>query len=261
MNWPMFDVDSHGATHTGRIRALNEDRYYLDVASGVFAVADGMGGHDAGEVASSSIVDQLRAIGIQSSAGDLKARFENCVASANRKIRQIAAERNADVIGSTLAALLAFERRYACLWAGDSRVYRLRQDEFMQLSRDHTEVQDLLDRGLINAEEAATWPRRNVITRAIGTLEEPLLDFTYGEIRAGDKFLLCSDGLTTHVENLEIGEILQRFGVREACQALVELALERGGSDNVTVVAVAFRTPAVEPQDKDPSAPAGKSRA
>lgn len=236
-----FDIDSHGATHTGRIRDLNEDQFIVKSESGLFAVADGMGGHEAGEIASSNIVEQLEGVGVPNSARDLRARFEECVSVANRTIRQIAEARNAAVIGSTLAALLAFDRQYACLWAGDSRVYMLRQNEFMQLSRDHTEVQDLLDRGLISADEASTWPRRNVITRAIGTVDEPELDFTYGEIEAGDKFLICSDGLTAHLDDEEIGDILMAHGARGACDALIALTLERGATDNVTVVAIEFR--------------------
>jgi len=200
-----------------------------------------MGGHDAGEIASANIIEQLQEIGVPTSARDLRACFEERVSAANRRIRHISAERNQAVIGSTLAALLTFDRQYACLWAGDSRVYMLRGNDFMLLSRDHTEVQDLLDRGLITADEAATWPRRNVITRAIGTVDEPELDFTYGQIEAGDKFLICSDGLTAHVEDHEIGAALLDHDAKGACDSLVALTLDRGAVDNVTVVAIEFR--------------------
>src|SRR5688572_14183222 len=115
MNRAVFDVDSCGMSHAGRIRDLNEDRYLVKADSGVFAVADGMGGHDAGEIASTSIVEHLKSIGIPSSAPDLRARFEDRVTLANREIRAISAERKAGTIGSTLAALLAFEHQYACM--------------------------------------------------------------------------------------------------------------------------------------------------
>ena len=204
----VFDVDSCGLSHAGRVRELNEDRYLVKSESGVFAVADGMGGHEAGELASSSIVEHLKSIGIPSSAPDLRARFEDRVMIANREIRDISSSRNGAVIGSTLAALLAFESQYACMWAGDSRIYMLRAGALSQLSRDHTEVQQLLDEGVLSREEAAHWPRRNVITRAIGALEDPPLDIAHGQILPDDKFLICSDGLTAHVSDDEIRDNL-----------------------------------------------------
>ena len=241
----VFDVESCGQSHAGLIRELNEDRYLVKSESGLFVVADGMGGHDSGEVASASIVEHLKSIGIPSSAPDLKARFEDRVIMANREIRELSS-RNGSTIGSTLAALLAFERSYACMWAGDSRIYMLHGGKLAQLSRDHTESQDLLDRGLLTPEEAAAWPRRNVITRAIGAIDEPALDITHGRINAGDKFLICSDGLTAHASDEEIGSTLAQHSPQEACNRLIELALSRGGTDNVTVVIVEFRE-AAEP--------------
>ncbi|NGN43429.1 serine/threonine-protein phosphatase [Mesorhizobium sp. CGMCC 1.15528] len=241
MSKHVFEIDSDGATHTGCIRELNEDRFLVQSDSGLFAVADGMGGHDGGELASNSIVENLKSIGVPSSARDLRARFEDRVTTANREIREIALRRNAGMIGSTLAALLTFEHQYACLWAGDSRIYMLRDGNLSQLSRDHTEVQDLLDRGLLTPEEAAISPRRNVITRAIGTFDNPTLDFTYGRIRAQDMFLICSDGLTAHVSDDEMRRVLSRHTAREACAILLRLTLDRGAVDNVTVVVVQFR--------------------
>jgi serine/threonine protein phosphatase PrpC len=244
----VFDVESCGKSHAGLIRELNEDRYLVKSESGLFVVADGMGGHDAGEVASSSIVEHLKSIGIPSSAPDLKARFENRVVMANREIRDLSS-RNGSTIGSTLAALLAFERSYACMWAGDSRIYMLHDGKLSQLSRDHTEMQDLLDRGLLTHEEAVAWPRRNVITRAIGAMDELSLDIAHGRINAGDKFLICSDGLTAHVADDEIGAALADKSPEECCGSLIELTLARGGTDNVTVVIVEFREAAAPPSD------------
>jgi serine/threonine protein phosphatase PrpC len=236
----VYDVDSCGKSHAGLVRELNEDRYLVKSESGLFVVADGMGGHDAGEVASTSIVDHLKSIGIPSSAPDLRARVEDRIIQANREIRQLA-KRNGSTIGSTLAALLAFEQQYACLWAGDSRVYMLHGGKLSQLSRDHTELQELLDRGLLTRDEAATWPRRNVVTRAIGAEDDPPIDITHGPIDAGDKFLICSDGLTGHVSDDEIEAELAGKSPEECCSSLIDLALSRGGTDNVTVVIVEFR--------------------
>src|SRR5919108_4289044 len=244
----VFDVESCGQSHVGLIREHNEDRYLVKAESGIYVVADGMGGHDSGEVASTSIVEHLKSIGIPSSAPDLRARFEDRVIMANRQIREISS-RNGSTIGSTVAALLAFERQYACMWAGDSRVYMLHNGKLSQLSRDHTEIQDLLDRGLLTREEAVSWPRRNVVTRAIGAIDDPALDIAYGQIHAGDKFLICSDGLTAHVSDDEIGRILTEKSAEEGCSSLIALALAGGGTDNVTVVVVQFRETAEPSSD------------
>lgn len=236
----VFDVDSYGQSHVGLLRELNEDRYLVKSESGLFVVADGMGGHDAGEVASTSIVEHLKSIGIPSSAPDLKARFEDRVETANREIRELAT-RNGSTIGSTLAALLAFEHQYACIWVGDSRIYMLRNGKLSQLSRDHTEMQDLIDRGLLTIEEAAAWPRRNVVTRAIGAVDDLAFDIAHGQILPDDRFLICSDGLTAHVSDAEIATGLAEKSAETGCAELIRIALDRGGTDNVTVIIVQFR--------------------
>ena len=109
------------------------------------------------------------------------------------------------------------------------------------MSRDHTEMQELLDRGLLTPDQAAAWPRRNVVTRAIGAVDDPALDIAHGLIEPGDKFLICSDGLTAHVTDAEIAAALAEGSSQDGCTRLIELALSRGGSDNVTVVIVQFR--------------------
>jgi protein phosphatase len=245
----VFDVESCGQSHVGLIRELNEDRYLVKSESGLYVVADGMGGHDAGEVASTSIVEHLKSIGIPSSAPDLRARFEDRVIMANREIREISSRNGGGMVGSTLAALLAFERQYACMWAGDSRIYMFRNGKLSQLSRDHTEMQDLIDRGLLTREEAVAWPRRNVVTRAIGAVDDPALDIAHGQILAGDKFLICSDGLTAHVSDEEIGLALAEKSAQEGCGSLIDLTLSRGGSDNVTVIIVRFGEAAEPPKE------------
>lgn len=230
--------DSWAISDRGCIRELNEDRYLVEPDMGVWVVADGMGGHDAGEVASSAIVERLATIGFASSAPDLRGRFEDRLARANDEIQDISRSRNGAVIGSTVAALIVFERQFACIWAGDSRVYLVRGGRIGQVSRDHTEVQELLDRGVITPEEAATWPRRNVITRAVGVTPTVATDIQQGQIEPGDIFLLCSDGLTAHVDEHEMEAAVLASPPREACEALIDMTLSRGGTDNVTIVVV-----------------------
>lgn len=241
-----FSFDTGATTHVGRVRTLNEDRYVVRPDLGVWAVADGMGGHDRGEVASSLIVRLIDSIGPAVSAPDLLARFEDRIIRANAELRRLAESTGADIIGATLAALLTSETYYAVVWSGDSRVYRLRAGSFEQLTRDHTEAQELVDQGVISPEEARTWPRRNVITRAIGVVDEPELAFEHGLIAPGDLFLICSDGLTGHLDDHEIAATLgtaepTAAGVQGACDKLVATTLDRGATDNVTVIVVACR--------------------
>ena len=229
---------SWALSDTGCRRELNEDRFFVDGEAGVWAVADGMGGHDAGDLASGAIVENLRFIGTPNSAPDLRARIEHQVAAANAEIQRISKTHGGTTIGSTLAALLTFGDKYACLWAGDSRVYMVRGGVLSQLSRDHTELQDLLDKKLIHPDEASSYPRRNVITNAIGVGAEVMLDLVQGAIEHQDVFLLCSDGLTAHVADHELPAILTKGSPKEACEKLIALTLERGASDNVTVIVV-----------------------
>ncbi|PBC07830.1 PP2C family serine/threonine-protein phosphatase [Mesorhizobium sp. WSM3859] len=237
MSTVALPIDSFGVSHQGCVRDHNEDNYLIEPQTGLWVVADGMGGHEAGEVASASIVDHLAMIGIASSAPDLRARFEDRLSRANAEIRGISRSRGI-TIGSTFAALLAMDGRFACLWAGDSRIYLVRNGSIFQVSKDHTEVQELLDRGMISAEEARTWPRRNVITHAVGVSDELEIDFQQGELMPGDVFVLGTDGLTAHVSDPEIEAAVRSATPRAACQTLLDTVLARGGTDNVTIVLV-----------------------
>ena len=236
-----FQAANYSLTHTGLARKLNEDRYFASPKSGVWVIADGMGGHDAGDLASEEIVRSFQGMPEFHSAQALGEYVIGCLRAANNGIRAISQARGGAVMGSTVVALLTFEGAYRCVWAGDSRGYLLRGDTLIQLSRDHTEVQELLDSGTLTPEEAANYGRKNVITRAVGVDENLLLDAVDGTIAAGDTFLLCSDGLTSHVSNLEIGELMAGRRSREICEMLIDLALKRGGSDNVTVSVIQFQ--------------------
>jgi len=236
------------ATHVGLVRTHNEDNYIAEPDSGLWAVADGMGGHEAGDVASATVIEALRSIGSPASAPDLLARFEDRILRANKRLREIARERGSAIVGSTVAALLVFERHYACVWSGDSRIYLIRAAAISQLSRDHTEAQELVDRGLLNAKEAKQWPRRNVLVRALGVQDDPEFDLNQGMLESGDVFVICSDGLTAHVEDQEIRDHAEHAPAQAACDALIALALKRGGTDNVTVVVMRYQPPRTEIQ-------------
>jgi len=136
---------------------------------------------------------------------------------------------------------------FACVWCGDSRVYLRRNGKLAQISRDHSEVQELIDRGVLRKEEAKTWPRRNVVTRALGATDEPELEIVDGPAYLGDRFLLCSDGLTVHVADDEIAALLEAPDPERAVDDLLRLTLKRGASDNVSIIVVDCEADAARP--------------
>lgn len=236
---PGLTFQAHAETHVGLVRKVNEDSI-LDLANiGLWVVADGVGGADAGDRASQLIVDSLRALTGPASApsflNDIRATLER----VNAQLRVEAAARGSGrLIASTVVCLMFFERWYCCVWAGDSRIYRLHDGQFDQLTRDHSEVQSLLDYGLISPEEARQHPSANVITRAVGADDALVLDAIEGLIEPGDAFLLCSDGLTKVVDDQEIGAVLSSTNAVEAVNRLIQMALDRGAPDNVSVAIV-----------------------
>jgi len=237
-----FRYESWAVTHEGRVRELNEDRFLMDPRIGLWVVADGMGGYDAGEVASSGIVEQLKTIGVSTSPSDQHARFVDRLARANQELQDYSQKRDGAIIGSTVAALLIYDGEYRCLWQGDSRIYLVRRGRLAQLSRDHSEVQELVEQGVITRDEARTWPGRNVVTRAVGVRPELDLEAAYGDVEPGDSFIICSDGLTTHASDDDILDAVSGRTARAACDMLLALVLERGATDNVTIVITQVRT-------------------
>lgn len=232
---PMVDVGS--VTHTGMVRERNEDSCLVRTDIGLWAVADGMGGHEAGDLASQIVVRSLDGISEPASSADLLEQCENRIFRANQEIMDLSRSRHGAVIGTTAAILLVREQHYACLWAGDSRVYLIKDGSIGQVSRDHTEVEALIADGTLSREDAMNWPS-NVITRAIGVAADVELEVVTGPADTGDIFVLCSDGLTRHLQDEEILQQVTTRNAQASCDAMLALALERGGMDNVTVVVV-----------------------
>ncbi len=226
-------------TDVGRVRSLNEDAFLDRSEIGLWVVADGMGGHAAGDFASRTIVDGLEQIAPPSEGSAFLREVEDRIQIAHTALRAESEARGSDgIIGSTVVVLIAWNRHYACVWAGDSRLYLLRDGALRQVSRDHSLVQDLVEAGELAPEQAESHPQANVVTRAVGAVEDLVLDKTHDQIATGDIFLLCSDGLTRHVSDPEIAAVLSETAASAAAQALIDLALDRGAKDNVTAVVV-----------------------
>ena len=235
----LFLYDTGARSDVGRVRDHNEDSLLARPDFGLWVVADGMGGHAAGDFASQTIVAELAEIGVPGSLEDLQARSMLRLGQATRAIQARAAALGGVTVGATLVALLIHEDQFACLWAGDSRIYLLRGGRLYRLTEDHTEVQQLLSAGAITAEQARVWPRRNVITRAIGIGQAVEPDTVSGVIKDGDRLLLCSDGLTEHLTDAEIaGFAGRRLSAESVAQALINETLQRGARDNVSVIVV-----------------------
>lgn len=228
---------SAATTHEGAVRPRNEDALVNRPDLGLWAVADGAGGHGAGDVASNAIAEALNSIPPGLTAAELLAQLRLRLAAVHRHLQEEAERRGpGHVIASTFVAMLARGGHFACLWAGDSRAYLLRGGRLQRLTRDHSLVQELIDQGAITEAEAEHHPQGNVITRAVGGPGELGLDKATGPIGAGDRFLLCSDGLYRTLDETVLTELLA--GAEPAAQ-LVRLAVERGARDNVTAVTVA----------------------
>jgi len=225
-------------SEVGRVRELNEDSVLTKPEIGLWAVADGMGGYRGGDVASRAVVEALKALAPTASAALFLDAFEQKVVRVNSDLRALALARASEVVGTTLVALLVHSEHFACVWCGDSRAYLRRGGAVSQISRDHSEVQELIDQGLLDEEKAKTWPRRNVVTRALGATDKPELDLVDGRIYSGDRFLLCSDGLTTHVAQDEIAAMLSIANPQSAVDHLLALTLDRGATDNISIVVV-----------------------
>ena len=223
-------------SHVGLRRELNEDTYYGNAEMGLWLVADGMGGHEFGEVASAvareAIVEAIR---------KGKSLIEAIRIADEEIIRHSKLRTEGLPMGTTVAAARLTGNKYEVAWVGDSRVY-LWNGQLHQLSQDHSYVQELIDQGAITAEQARSHPHRNVVTQALGVTDPAHLkvESITGELKPGMQLLLCSDGLTEEVDNAAIGRILNQsqFTAQECVDHLIAAALDGGGTDNVTVLLV-----------------------
>jgi protein phosphatase len=237
-------LTAFGLTDVGRRRESNEDDFLLEPVRGVYAVADGMGGHAAGEIASHLAIDTIRELldGADRSlrdAEDAAAWLRDAVVEANRRIcDSIRLHEERRGMGTTVVALVHSGEEAVVGHVGDSRGYLLRDDELLRMTSDHSWVNEQVKLGLMNDDAAQRHPMRNIVTRALGSRPDVVVDLTSVEAKSGDVFLLCSDGLNTMLSDDQIHEILldHHQNPEAACRSLVEAANRNGGEDNVTVV-------------------------
>jgi protein phosphatase len=244
-------------TDVGRKRKGNEDSLYVNPEQNLFVVADGMGGHAAGEVASRVAVDSINEF-ICLTSGDEEItwpfgldenisydgnRLKTAVRYANRKVLEATREKSEyEGMATTVAAVLVDDSTAILAHVGDSRIYRYRDGALAQLTSDHSWINEQIQSGLISADQARTHPLRNVVTRALGGKADCQVEMQAHDMEAGDILILCSDGLTTMMPDEEIGRVVQSADgdLAGAAHALVSAANERGGEDNITVVLVRF---------------------
>jgi len=226
-------------TNVGLKRKINEDSILVETERGLWVVADGMGGHEAGEIASNMVTDALRCLPAVTDLDELAGLAVEALRQVNRELIELArAGDRQQTIGTTVVGIAIADGFYRCFWMGDSRAYLLRGGEIMRVSHDHSLVQNLVDAGMIKPEEAETHANANLITRAVGVAETVEVDIASGEARSGDVFLLASDGLTRVVADYELATELQRGSLDEVADRLLDTVLERGAPDNVSLIIV-----------------------
>ena len=223
-------------TDVGLRRQQNEDAVYAGPR--LLAVADGMGGHNHGEVASATVIAAMSALDIDPPSADLIGALETTITEAGRRLKDMAArDPKLTGMGTTLTAMLWDGRRFALAHIGDSRAYMLRDGCLFQITRDHTLVQSLVDDGQMTPEQAAAHPRRSLLMRALGGSGSVEPDLSLREARPGDRYLICSDGLSAVVGPQALHETLTGVAdLGEAAQRLIDLAKQAGGPDNISCV-------------------------
>lgn len=248
MRTPAFICSA--VSDVGCRRELNEDACLSRPDLGLWVVADGMGGHEAGDHASQAITAALDFAHDHGSPRDLIERIEQTMSDVNAALLAKAESIGPEaVVASTVVGIVLAGNHFACFWAGDSRAYVVRQGVALQLTRDDSHVQMLIDAGELDEAQARRHPLSHVVTAAVGAGEGFELHLKHGRFGAGDRFLLCSDGLSNLVSPAEMGRIVGESAIGDAAQRLVDLARQRGAPDNVTAVVIGKPPPPAQPSD------------
>ncbi|KIC45670.1 MAG: PP2C family serine/threonine-protein phosphatase [Ruegeria sp.] len=225
-------------SHVGLKRKVNEDAVLALPEESLWLVADGMGGHEAGDYASRLVADMVAAMPPGLPPTDRLGALRDVIQRAHAVIREEAEARGGGTIGTTVACMMLANGHFVGLWAGDSRIYLLRGGKIQMLTTDHSLVADLVMAGQLTWDEAEQHPQSNAITRAVGVGDELELDKIRGEVQPGDRFLICSDGLSKYATFAMLEKALSEMPIETVADQLVQIALDGGGADNITVVVV-----------------------
>jgi serine/threonine protein phosphatase PrpC len=228
----------NATTHVGRVRTVNEDSILALPEQGIWLVSDGMGGHAAGDFASQTIVEAVASLPPNLDPADRMIGVRNAIHRAHVAIREESERRGGETIGATVVALIVTDGHFVAFWAGDSRLYRVRAGALEMLSTDHSVVAELVLAGRITWDEAEHHPQSNAITRAVGVGEDFEVEKVRGDVDSGDRFLLCSDGLTKYAGTAVLQRILGRAPIETVVDTLLNHALDLGGGDNVSIIVV-----------------------
>lgn len=237
----IHEYRSAALSHCGVVRQINEDAVLSMPENGLWVIADGMGGHEAGDIASKIVVDVLEKGVLPTSLSDSVDAVERFLEDANKRIQEYS-ELVLDnkTVGTTVVVFIVRGKLGVCLWVGDSRLYGYRDGVLDQLTTDHSRVAELVEQGLILPEQAQSHPESNIITRAIGAFSELYIDNFVFEVERGDTYLLCSDGLYNCLSNEEIAEQLRNSDVTTGVEGLIQRALDNGAPDNVSVIVTRY---------------------
>ena len=225
-------------THVGKVRKVNEDSILTMPEHAVWVVSDGMGGHEAGDYASRAVVDAIAMIEPDLEPREMVQALRGAIRRAHEVIVGEAADRGAGTIGATVVTLILTNGHFAAFWAGDSRLYRLRGGKIEMLTTDHSVVAELVVAGQMSWDEAELHPHSNAITRAVGVGEDLELDKIRGDALPGDRFLLCSDGLTKYATFEVLRRAMTETGIETVVDKLLQIALDGGGADNISIIVV-----------------------
>ena len=234
-----FQISSYGVTDTGHVRTKNEDSILVHEDENVWTVADGMGGHHAGDFASQTITNNISLFKQHDSLDDSLLLLEENILNSNAIIRKKSGKLGRTAtIGSTVVCVYVWKNLLFTLWAGDSRLYRYRDGSLERLTEDHSYVEELVRMGKLAADEAEEHPAANVVLRAVGIDDQLCIDFEYFELQSGDIFIICSDGLYKDLEEAKIEPIIGTHpeNMHSLADALLEASLAAGGTDNTSII-------------------------
>lgn len=235
----MIHFSSAGLTDPGKVRAYNEDAFLDAPQRRLWVVADGMGGHAAGDYASRTIVERLAKVPPAAHIAEYVDAVEQELEAVNADLQRYAKDHHVALVGATIVLLIAGPEYMVCGWAGDSRAYRFHDGRLEQLSRDHSALQEMMDSGQFVVRPGESAPRSNAITRAVGGEAKLFLEWMVATWTPGTEFLLCTDGVTKELSDPEIEEQLNRAGdAKGAAESVVRSAIARGGRDNTTALVV-----------------------